>query len=83
MYMSIPLYGFLEGDTLGLLLLAEEGETVLQLARKLQDAASIRVAYSDHVDFLYDGKAMDPNLTVAQVGLQALDRFDVIRRPTP
>jgi len=83
MYMSIPLYGFLEGDTLGLLLLADEGETVLQLARKLQDAASIRVAYSDHVDFLYDGKAMDPNLTVAQAGLQALDRFDVMKRPTP
>jgi hypothetical protein len=80
MYMSIPLYGFLEGDTLGLLMLADEGETVLQLARKLQDAANIRVAYSDNVDFLYDGKAIDPGLTVAQAGLQALDRFDVIRR---
>ena len=42
--MSIPLYGFLEGDTVGLLVLAEEGETILELARKLQDAASIRVA---------------------------------------
>jgi hypothetical protein len=82
MYMSIPLYGFLEGDTLGLLMLAEEGETVLQLARKLQDAANIRVPHSDSVDFLYDGKAIDPGLTVAQAGLQALDRFDVIRRYT-
>ena len=44
--MSIPVYGFLEGDTLGLLVLAEEGETVLELARKLQDAASIRVENS-------------------------------------
>jgi hypothetical protein len=80
MYMSIPLYGFLEGDTLGLLMLAEEGETVLQLARKLQGAANIRVAPIDNVDFLYDGKAIDPGLTIAQVGLRALDRFDVIRR---
>ena len=80
MYMSIPLYGFLEGDTLGLLMLAEEGETVLQLARKLQDAANIRVSHSDNVDFLYDGKSIDPGLTVAQAGLQALDRFDVVRR---
>jgi hypothetical protein len=78
--MPIPLYGFLEGDTLGLLVLGEEGETVLELARKLQDAASIRVTRSDKISFVYNGKAMDPELTVAQAGLQALDRFDVIWR---
>jgi len=78
--MSIPLYGFLEGDTLGLLVLAEEGETVLELARKLQDAASIRVARNDKIDFVYNGKAIDPGLTVAQAALQELDRFDVIWR---
>lgn len=78
--MSIPLYGFLEGDTLGLLVLAEEGETVLEIARKLQDAASIRVARNDKIQFVYNGEAIDPALTVAQTGLQALDRFDVIWR---
>lgn len=78
--MSIPLYGFLEGDTLGLLVLAEEGETVLSLAQKLQEAANIRVARREEVDLVYDGKAIDPGLTVAQAGLQALDRFDVICR---
>lgn len=78
--MPIPLYGFLEGDTLGLLVLAEEGETVLELAQRLQDAGMIRVASSDQVELIYDGRAMDPRLTVAQTGLQALDRFDVIRR---
>ena len=81
--MSIPLYGFLEGDTLGLLVLAEEAETVLQLARKLQNAANIRVAHNDNVDFLCDGKAIDPGLTVAQAGLQPLDRFDVNWRHKP
>lgn len=80
MPMAIPLYGFLEGDTLGLLMLAEEGETVLELARKLQDAASLRVARNDKIDFVYNGRAIDPGLTVAQAGLQALDRFDVIGR---
>ena len=78
--MSIALYGFLEGDTLGLLVLAEEHETVLELVRKLQDAASIRVARNDKVHFVYNGEAIDPGLTVAQAGLQALDRFDVIWR---
>ena len=76
--MSIPLYGFLEGDTVGLLVLAEEDETILELARKLQDAASFRVARRDRVQVVYNGKTMDPTMTVAQAGLQALDRFDVI-----
>lgn len=78
--MPIPLYGFLEGDTLGLVVLADERETVLDLARKLQDAASIRVAQNDKVDFVYSGKVIDPGFTVAQAGLQELDRFDVTWR---
>lgn len=78
--MPIPLYGFLEGDTLGLVVLADERETVLDLARKLQDAASIRVAQNDKVDFVYRGKVIDPGFTVAQAGLQELDRFDVTWR---
>jgi hypothetical protein len=81
--MSIPLYGFLEGDTLGLLVLSEETEVVLELARKLQDAASIRVAPNGEIEVVYKGKALDPGVTVAQAGLQALDRFDVIRRQEP
>jgi hypothetical protein len=78
--MLIPLYGFLEGDTLGLLVLAEEADTVRELARKLQDAANIRVARNGDVELLYNSKSVDPGLTVAQAGLQALDRFDVIWR---
>lgn len=80
MCMAIPLYGFLEGDTVGLLMLAEEGETVLDLARRLQDAASLRVARNDKIDFVYNGKAIELGLTVAQAGLQALDRFEVSGR---
>ena len=78
--MPIPLYGFLEGDMLGLLVFAEEVETVQELARKLQDAASIRVARNNDVELLYNGKTVDPALTIAQAGVQALDRFDVIWR---
>ena len=76
--MPIPLYGFLQGDTIGLLILADEGDTLQSLARKLQDAASLRVAGRDQVQVVYNGKAMDPAITIAQAGLQALDRFDVI-----
>jgi Toluene-4-monooxygenase system protein B (TmoB) len=76
--MAIPLYGFLQGDTVGLLILAEEADTIQTLARKLQDAASLRVPARDQFQLVYNDKAIDPALTVAQAGLQALDRFDVI-----
>ena len=77
-FMPIPLYGFLQGDTVGLLILAEEAETIQALARKLQDAASLRVRSKDRIQVVYNDKTMDPAMTVAQAGLQALDRFDVI-----
>jgi hypothetical protein len=76
--VPIPLYGFLQGDTVGLLILADEGETVQTLARKLQDAGSLRVASRDSVHLLYNDQTIDPALTVAQTGFQAFDRFDVI-----
>jgi hypothetical protein len=76
--MPIPLYGFLQGDTVGLLILAEEDDTVEALAQKLQDAASLRVAGRNQVQVVYNEKAIDPSITVAKAGLQALDRFDVI-----
>ena len=76
--MPIPLYGFLQGDTIGLLILAEESETLQALARKLQAAASLRVEGVDDVRVVYNDKTMDQTLTVAQAGLQALDRFDVL-----
>jgi hypothetical protein len=76
--MPIPLYGFLQGDTVGLLILAEEAETLQSLARKLQDAASLRVERKDQVQVVCNDKTMDLAMTVAEAGLQALDRFDVI-----
>jgi hypothetical protein len=76
--MPIPLYGFLQGDVIGLLILADDGDTLEALARKLQAAASLRVATRDQVRVVYSDKTMDLTMTVAQAGLQPLDRFDVL-----
>jgi Toluene-4-monooxygenase system protein B (TmoB) len=76
--MPVPLYGFLQGDTVGLLILADDGETLETLARKLQAAASLRVAARDEVQLVYNDKTMDLTMTVAQARFQALDRFDVL-----
>jgi Toluene-4-monooxygenase system protein B (TmoB) len=78
--MLIPLYGFLHGDTLGLLLLVEGHETVLDLARRLQQAASVRVAPQAQVEVWYKNQRLDPLHTIAQVGFTPLERFHVIQK---
>jgi len=74
----IPLYGFLQGDCMGLLILAEPADTVAQLADRMQSAASVRVAPREHLRVIVAGRAMDPAMTVAATGLGPLDRFEVV-----
>jgi Toluene-4-monooxygenase system protein B (TmoB) len=78
--MPLPLYGFLEGDTIGLLILADENESIASLARKLQEAGNIRVRPSPEVQLVYQGKIIDSALSVSDAGFTALERFDV-RQP--
>lgn len=77
--MTIPLYGFLQGDVLGLMILAEEDDTVHALSERLQDAASLRVAHTQNVSVLYHGSVLDRGLTLREAGLSPLERFDVVR----
>jgi hypothetical protein len=75
-----PLYGFLEGDVIGLLILAEETDTMSELARKLTQSARLRVSFEDHTSsVVVQGQAIPSKVTVKQAGLTALDRFDVRR----
>jgi hypothetical protein len=73
----IPLYGFLEGDTIGLVVLADERDTMADLARKLQAAADLRVAPLPAPAVWFNGARLAPTATIEAAGLQPLDRFDV------
>lgn len=76
----IPLYGFLEGDVLGLLVLADENDTMQDIARKLVQSARLRVATEDRqTSVIVGGTSVPSKVTVKQAGLTALDRFDVVR----
>jgi len=78
----IPLYGFVEGDTLGLLVLAEDDDTIAEVAAKLVRSASVRVRPRPGLVVYHGGRALDGERTVAATGLSALDRIDV-RMPAP
>jgi hypothetical protein len=80
--MTIPLYGFLEGDTIGLLLLVQEEDQIEHLVTKLQNAASVRVAPQAGFGLWFDGKRLDPNASVKEAKLAPLDVVHV-RRVVP
>ena len=74
----IPLYGFLQGDTIGLLILVDENDTVGDLIEKLQTSARVRTKPRPKVKLVHNGQPVDPQVTVAQARMEALDRIDVM-----
>ena len=76
--MGIPLYCFVRGDTLGLVVLAQEGEHVDELALRLSRAAAPRVALAGRLSVLHKGKRLRGELTLDEAGIVALDRVDLL-----
>ena len=78
--MLIPIYGFVEGDTMGVLVLAEERESVSSLTSKLLDAVSLRVDVNYQYEAIYQGHVLAPDATVVQSDLRPLQRLDLKRK---
>jgi predicted metal-dependent phosphotriesterase family hydrolase len=78
--MAIVLYGFVRGDTLGLVVIAPESERVDDLAQRLNRAAAPRVQLSGDLTVLHRGKALRGELTLLEAGLTSLERVDLTTR---
>jgi hypothetical protein len=74
----IPLYGFLQGDTIGLLVLAGDEDTAADLVLKLVSAASVRTPGPRNPRVVFRGETLLPVASIARAGMTALDRFDVV-----
>ncbi|MCI0606607.1 toluene-4-monooxygenase system B family protein [bacterium] len=77
--MLVPLYGFLRGDSIGLLVLVQDTDTIETVAATLQEAALVRVAPAVRASVYFSGRLLDPGSTVTESGLEALDRIDVVQ----
>jgi hypothetical protein len=75
--MSIPLYVFVQGDTLGLVVLAPESEMVDDLAQRLARAAAPRVTLHGTLRVWHRGQALRGDLSVKEAGIAPLDRVDL------
>ena len=81
--MLIPLYGFVEGDTIGLLVLAHGDMTIARVIDKLRESAAIRVdTSSPHWELCARGAVLERDQTVTDARLAALDRVDLRRART-
>lgn len=74
----LPVYGFLQGDTLGILLFAYGDETIASLTNKLQLSAKLRVPLKKKPAMFFLGEQLDESLLVSQTSIKALDRVDVV-----
>jgi hypothetical protein len=73
----IPIYGFLAGDTLGVVVLVHDHQTVREVMACLIEAAACRVAPPAAARVRVGHRTLNFDLTVAQAGLTALSRVDV------
>ena len=76
--MGVPLYAFVRGDTLGLVVLARDDESIDELAQRLLRAAAPRVALSGKLHVLHRGKRLRGELSLSEAGVRPLDRVDLV-----
>jgi hypothetical protein len=74
----IPLYGFVHGDTLGLVVIVTEDQTMMAVADQLQASASVRVRPRKGIAVMHEGKRVGLDATVASLRLKPLDRIDIV-----
>jgi len=72
------LHGFVSGDTVGLLMLLHDTDTIEHLAQTLMAAASVRIAPAPRARVYRGSTELPREQTVAGVGLTALERVDLV-----
>jgi hypothetical protein len=78
--IALPLYAFVEGDTTGILVFADENESVGSLGKKVREAVDLRVEPNGEMDVVYRGAILDSAITLADAQFAPLQRFDLRRR---
>jgi len=74
----MPVYGFVAGDTMGVVVLVRPDDTFRELAARLIEAASVRVMKSGRGRVAVNGRVPDPKATLRAEGIGPLDRVDLV-----
>jgi hypothetical protein len=74
----MPLYGFVQGDTMMVVVLARLEETVRRLGDNLLRAVGVRVARRGAFTLMAGDRRLDLDTSLAAQGLQPLERVDLV-----
>ncbi len=75
---ALPLYAFVEGDTMGVVVLGRLEGTVAELGETLLRAVGVRVGRQGRYHLLAAGQRLDPTATLSSRGMAPLDRVDLV-----
>ncbi len=74
----LPLYGFVQGDTMGVVVLGRLDGTVAELGSDLLRAVSVRVKERGGYHLMAGARRLDPNATLRTLAMDPLERIDLI-----
>jgi len=73
----LPLYGFVQGDTLGVIVLGRLEGTVRDLGENLLRATGVRVKPRGPFRIMSGEQSLDLAAPLRSIGMQPLDRIDL------
>jgi hypothetical protein len=74
----IPLYAFVQGDTMGVVVLGRLDGTVSDLGENLLRATGVRVKRHGPFRITSGDRTLDLTAPLATLGIQPLDRVDLV-----
>jgi hypothetical protein len=74
----LPLYGFVQGDTMGVVVLGRLDGTVAELGANLLRAVGVRVDRSGSYQLRAGARRLDPEAALRTVAIEPLDRIDLV-----
>ena len=74
----VPLYGFVQGDTLGVVVLGRLDGTVRDLGEDLLRATAVRVRRRPAFAIVFGDRRLEPAAPLNTLGMQPLDRVDLV-----
>jgi len=74
----MPLYGFVQGDTMGIVVLGRLDGTIADLADRLLKATGVRVRGRGSYRVLTGQRVLDPGATLRTQAIEPLSRVDLV-----
>ena len=74
----LPLYGFVQGDTMGVVVLGRLDGTVAELGANLLRAVGVRVGRRGSYQLRAGARRLDPEAALRTAAMEPLDRIDLV-----